>query len=260
MAEEHGPQPKTSQERLTAMLPVLNAVQLPSEPFAQPELPELEGDWRELITRLWFAARPTRFDPDYVERCCRRAKRKGIEDSIKFDCPRLYGAEANGTPTEEATRQLIARLHAALTDLLLPRPARGRGRSRSFIPIPDHADAFLKQHFRELAQQSFTVQVAWRSQQLERRHRVFVPELRITAPGVDTLSWNTLLEFLQDNPNYPEIIGKCPVCLGLFRKPRKDARYCSPRCSAKKRYERWKRRGGLKRRKRRRILRESGED
>ncbi len=44
----------------------------------------------------------------------------------------------------------------------------------------------------------------------------------------------------------------------LFEKPRRDAKYCSDACADRARYERWKERGGLKERQRRRLKAKEG--
>jgi hypothetical protein len=98
----------------------------------------------------------------------------------------------------------------------------------------------------------FPLQVIWRF------HDGFgpQPELAIVATGVDTQAWLVLLDFFKTNPNWREFIGKCPMCLKLFEKPRRDAKYCGDACADRARYERWKERGGLRERKRRRLAKE----
>jgi hypothetical protein len=228
-------------ERVLAVLDVLNAVRMKLNPFDEPISEIGEENWAVLIEGLYRELRPQPPEPSELEKLLRRARRRrrpSIE--VKFDLPELYDAEPDGTPTQTSTFRLIAALHWTIASLC-----------EEISDRPRSVCSLVHEHFARLRER-FPLQVIWRF------HDGFgpQPELAIMATGVDTQAWLILLDFFKTNPNWREFIGKCPMCLKLFEKPRRDAKYCGDACADRARYERWKERGGLRERKRRRLAKE----
>jgi hypothetical protein len=237
-------QSRTPQERILSVLDVLNAVRTKLNPFDEPISDVSEENWATLLEKLYHKLRPRPPEQPELEKFLKRArKRKRPSLEVKFDLPGLYGAELDGTPTQLATFRLIAALHFTISSLCEEIPDRPRS---AYSPVDEH--------FAQLRER-FPIQVEWRS------HDGFgpQPELVIVATGVDTQAWLVLLDFFKANPNWREFIGKCPMCLKLFEKPRKDAKYCGDACADRARYERWKERGGLRERKRKRLAQTSSK-
>jgi hypothetical protein len=229
---------RSPRERVLSVLDVLNAVRTKFNPFEEPISEISQENWPALIEELYRRLRPCPPERADLERFLKRAskhKRPSLE--VRFDLPELYGAAPDGTPTQTSTFRLIAALHFTIASLCEEIPDRPRS---AYSPVDEH--------FARLRER-FPIQVEWRS------HDGFgpQPELVIITMGVDTQSWLVLLDFFKANPDWREVIGKCPQCLRLFEKPRKDAKYCSDACADKARYERWKERGGLRERKRKRL-------
>jgi hypothetical protein len=228
-------------ERVLAVLDVLNAVRMKLNPFDEPVSEISQENWAPLIEEFYRRLQPRPPEQPELEKFLKRARRRrrpSIE--VKFDLPELYGAEPDGTPTQTSTFRLIAALHWTLASLC----EEMQDRPRSVCSL-------INEHFARLREHPL-VRIEW---VLNNGHPQ--PELMVTATGVDTQSWLVLLDFFKATPNWREVIGKCPQCLRLFEKPRRDAKYCGDACADKARYERWKARGGLRERKRRRLAKES---
>jgi hypothetical protein len=226
------------------VLDVLNAVRTKLNPFDEPISEIGEENWAVLIEELYRKLRPQPPGPPELEKLLKRAckhKRPSLE--VRFDLPELYGASPDGTPTQTSAFRLIAALHWMIANLCEEIPDR-----------PRSAYSLVDEHFARLRER-FPIQVIWQS------HDGWgpQPELVIVASGCDTQAWIALLDFFKSTPNWREFIGKCPQCLRLFEKPRKDAKYCGDACADRARYERWKARGGLRERKRRRLAKESNK-
>ena len=241
---------RSAGERLREALDVINLVRTKPDPFQEPDSDLTEDNWAAALVRLHYAVDPLSADPATVERA---EERKDCPPGIRFDVPDFYGAKPDGTPTYTATYRLLAMLNWTLSVHLLNGFAGHH---------PKEAVAWVQQHFEALSLRERTPEgyanLVLRVTQVPIRGskgEVYdVPQLVIAASGVDTQAWLLLLDFFRENPNARDLIGKCPVCLELFEKPRKDAIYCGAACSRKARYERWKGRGGLKKRKKKRIL------
>ena len=227
------------------MLDVLNAVRTKLNPFDEPVSDISEENWPVLIEELYRKLRPCLPEQLDLEKFLKRAhRRKRPSREVTFDLPGLYGAAPDGTPTQLATFRLIASLHWTIASLC-----------EEIRDHPRSAYSLVDEHFARLRRERFPIQVIWQS------HDGWgpQPELVIVATGVDTQSWLVLLDFFKATPNWREFIGKCPMCLKLFEKPRKDAKYCGDACADRARYERWKERGGLRERKRKRLAKESNK-
>jgi len=237
-------QSRTPQERILSVLGVLNAARTRLNPFEEPISEISEENWSVLLEELYHKLRPRPPEQPELEKLLKRArKRKRPSLEVKFDVSELYGAAPDGTPTQTSTFRLIAALHFTLASLCEEIPNR-----------PRSAYSLVDEHFARLRER-FPIQMTWQS------HDGWgpQPELVIMATGVDTQAWITLLDFFKATPNWRELIGKCPQCLRLFEKPRRDAKYCGDACADRARYERWKARGGLRERKRRRLAKESNK-
>ncbi len=232
---------RSPRERVLSVLNVLNAVCTKLNPFDEPISEIGEENWAVLIEELYYKLRPRPPEQPELEKFLKRArKRKRPSLEVRFDLPELYGASPDGTPTQTSTFRLIAALHFTLASLCEEIPDR-----------PRSVCSLVNEHFARLRER-FPVQVIWQS------HDGWgpQPELVIMATGCDTQAWLALLDFFKATPNWREFIGKCPMCLKLFEKPRRDAKYCGDACADKARYKRWKERGGLRERKRRRLAKE----
>jgi hypothetical protein len=228
-----------------SVLDVLNAVRTKFNPFEEPISEITAENWAVLIEELYRKLHPCPPEPPDLEKFLKRArkhKRPSLE--VKFDLPEFYGAEPDGTPTQISTFRLIAALHFTISSLCEEIPDR-----------PRSAYSLVDEHFARLRRERFPIQVTWRSHDGWGSQ----PELVIMAMGVDTQAWITLLDFFKATSNWREAIGKCPQCLRLFEKPRKDAKYCGDACADRARYERWKARGGLRERKRKRLAQTSSK-
>jgi hypothetical protein len=228
---------QSPKERVLAVLDVLNAVRTRLNPFEEPISEIGEENWPVLIEELYRKLRPCPPEQPELEKFLKRARRRKRPSlEVRFDLPELYGAEPDGTPTQLAAFRLIAALHWTLASLCeeVEDPPRNMG-------------AFVNEHFARLREHPL-VRIEWGLANGRPQ-----PELVIMATGVDTQAWITLLDFFKATPNWRELIGKCPQCLRLFEKPRKDAKYCGDACADRARYERWKNRGGLRERKRKRL-------
>jgi len=229
---------------MLAILGVLNVVRTKFNPFEEPISEITAENWAVLIEELYHKLRPRPPEQPDLEKFLKRArKRKRPPLEVRFDLPGLYGASPDGTPTQISTFRLIAALHFTISSLCEEIPNR-----------PRSAYSLVDEHFARLRER-FPIQVIWRSHDGWGSQ----PELVIMASGCDTQAWITLLDFFKSTPNWRELIGKCPQCLRLFEKPRKDAKYCGDACADRARYERWKWRGGLRERKRRRLAKESNK-
>jgi hypothetical protein len=232
---------RSPRERVLSVLDVLNAVRTKLTPFDEPLSDVFEENWATLIEELYLKLRPQPPEPSELEKLLKRArKRKRPSLEVKFDVPELYGASPDGTPTQLAAFRLIAALHWTLASLC-----------EEVEDPPRSVNTFVNEHFARLREHPL-VRIEW-----VLAHGRPQPELMVTATGVDTQSWLVLLDFFKANPDWRELIGKCPQCLRLFEKPRRDAKYCGDACADRARYERWKERGGLRERKRRRLAKES---
>jgi hypothetical protein len=232
---------QSPKERMLAILGVLNAVRTRLNPFEEPVSEISEENWPVLIEELYRKLRPCPPEQLDLEKFLKRArKRKRPSLEVKFDLPELYGAELDGTPTQLAAFRLIAALHWTLASL-----------SEEIQDRPRSVCSLVNEHFARLREHSL-VRIEWLL-----AHGRPQPELIVAATGVDTQSWLVLLDFFKANPDWREVIGKCPQCLRLFEKSRRDAKYCGDACADKARYERWKERGGLRERKRKRLAKES---
>jgi len=224
-------------ERIFSALDVLNVVRTKLNPFEEPISEIDEENWTSLIEELYWRLRPCPPEPAVLKKLIERArKHRRPSSEVKFDVPDLYGAEPDGTPTQLATFRLIAALHWTIASLCEDLP-----------DIPRSVGTVITEHFARL-QEYPLVRVEWSISRGRPQ-----PELMIIATRVDTQAWLALLEFFKRYPDWRDLIGKCPQCLRLFEKPRRDAKYCSDACADKARYERWKARGGLRERKRRRL-------
>jgi len=235
---------KSPKERVLSIIDLLNAARTKLNPFDEPVSDISEENWPVLLEELYRRLRPCPPEQPDLEKFLKRArKRRRPSIEVKFDVPELYGASPDGTPTQISTFRLIAALHFTISSLCEEIPDR-----------PRSAYSLVDEHFARLHER-LPIQVIWRS------HDGFgpQPELMIMATGADTQAWITLLDFFKATPNWRELIGKCPMCLKLFEKPRKDAKYCGDACADRARYERWKARGGLRERKRRRLAKESNK-
>jgi hypothetical protein len=244
VAPKSGPR-RSPKERMLAILGVLNAVRTKFNPFEEPISEITAENWPALIEELYHKLRPCPPEQPDLEKFLKRARRQRRPSlEVRFDLPELYGASPDGTPTQTSTFRLIAALHLMLTALSEEIPDRPRS---AYSPVDEH--------FARLRRERFPIQVTWRSHDGWGSQ----PELVIMATGVDTQAWIVLLDFFKANPNWREFIGKCPMCLKLFEKPRRDAKYCGDACADKARYERWKERGGLRERKRKRLAQTSSK-
>jgi hypothetical protein len=233
---------RSPRERVLSVLDVLNAVRTKFNPFEEPISEITAENWPALIEELYHKLRPCPPEQPDLEKFLKRArKRKRPSLEVRFDLPELYGAELDGTPTQLATFRLIAALHWTIASLC-----------EEISDRPRSVCSLVHEHFARLRER-FPIQVIWQSHDGWGSQ----PELVIMATGVDTQAWITLLDFFKATPNWRELIGKCPQCLKLFEKPRRDAKYCGDACADRARYERWKARGGLRERKRRRLAKES---
>jgi hypothetical protein len=234
---------RSPRERVLSALDVLNVVRTKFNPFEEPISEITAENWAVLIEELYHKLRPRPLEQPDLEKFLRRAlKRKRPSLEVKFDLPGLYGAELDGTPTQTSTFRLIAALHWTLTSLC-----------EEVEDPPRNVSTLVNEHFARLREHPL-VRVEWIL-----NHGRPQPELMVTATGVDTQSWLVLLDFFKATPNWREVIGKCPQCLRLFEKPRRDAKYCGDACADRARYERWKERGGLRERKRKRLAKESNK-
>jgi hypothetical protein len=225
-----------------SVLDVLNAVRTKLNPFDEPVSDISEENWSVVIEELYHKLRPRPLEPPDLEKFLKRARKcKRPSMEVKFDVPELYGASPDGTPTQLATFRLIAALHGTVASL-----------SEEIQDRPRSVCSLINEHFAQLREHPL-VRIEW----VLTRGRP-QPELMVAATGVDTQAWLVLLDFFKANPNWREVIGKCPQCLRLFEKPRKDAKYCGDACADRARYERWKERGGLRERKRRRLAKMRG--
>jgi hypothetical protein len=225
------------------VLDVLNAVRTKLNPFDEPVSDISEENWPVLLEELYRKLRPCPPEQPDLEKFLKRARgqrRPSLE--VKFDLPEFYGAELDGTPTQTSTFRLIAALHWTLASLC-----------EEVEDPPRNVSTFVNEHFARLREHPL-VRIEW-----VLAHGRPQPELMVAATGVDTQAWLVLLEFFKANPNWREFIGKCPMCLKLFEKPRKDAKYCGDACADRARYERWKERGGLRERKRKRLAKENNK-
>jgi hypothetical protein len=235
---------RSPKERVLSIIDLLNAVRTRLNPFEEPVSEISEENWPALIEELYRRLRPCPPEPPDLEKFLKRARKcKRPSMEVKFDVPELYGASPDGTPTQLATFRLIAALHFTISSLCEEIPDRPRS---AYSPVDEH--------FARLRER-FPVQVTWRSHDGWGSQ----PELVIMATGVDTQAWLVLLDFFKATPNWREVIGKCPQCLRLFEKPRRDAKYCGDACADRARYERWKERGGLRERKRKRLAQTSSK-
>jgi hypothetical protein len=235
---------KSPKERVLSIIDLLNAVRTRLNPFEEPISEISQDNWAVLIEELYSKLRPCPPQQTELEKLLKRArKRKRPSLEVKFDLPELYGAAPDGAPTPISTFRLIAALHWTVASLC----EEIRDRPRSAYSLVD-------EHFARLRER-FPIQVIWQSHDSWGGQ----PELVIVASGCDTQAWLVLLDFFKATPNWRELIGKCPQCLKLFEKPRKDAKYCGDACADKARYERWKERGGLRERKRKRLAQTSSK-
>ena len=242
VAPKSGPR-RSPKERMLAILGVLNVVRTKFNPFEEPISEITAENWAVLIEELYHKLRPRPPEQPDLEKFLKRAlkrKRPGLE--VRFDLPELYGASPDGTPTQLATFRLIAALHWTLASLC----EEMQDRPRSVCSL-------INEHFAQLREHPL-VRIEWLL-----AHGRPQPELIVAATGVDTQSWLVLLDFFKATPNWREVIGKCPQCLRLFEKPRRDAKYCGDACADRARYERWKERGGLRERKRKRLTQTSSK-
>jgi hypothetical protein len=232
---------RSPRERVLSVLDVLNAVRTKFNPFEEPISEITAENWAVLIEELYHKLRPRPPEQPELEKFLKRArKRKRPSLEVKFDMPELYGAELDGTPTQLATFRLIAALHWTIASLC-----------EEVEDPPRNVSTFVNEHFARLREHPL-VRIEW-----VLNHGRLQPELIVAASGCDTQAWITLLDFFKATPNWRELIGKCPQCLRLFEKPRRDAKYCGDACADRARYERWKERGGLRERKKRRLAKES---
>jgi hypothetical protein len=242
VAPKIGPR-QSPKERVLSIIDLLNAVRTRLNPFEEPISEISQENWPVLIEELYRKLRPCPPEQLDLEKFLKRArKRKRPSLEVKFDLPGLYGAASDGTPTQLATFRLIAALHWTVASL-----------SEEIQDRPRSVCSLINEHFARLREHPL-VRIEW---VLNNGHPQ--PELMVTATGVDTQSWLVLLDFFKATPNWREVIGKCPQCLRLFEKPRRDAKYCGDACADKARYERWKARGGLRERKRKRLAKESNK-
>jgi hypothetical protein len=234
---------RSHRERVLSVLDVLNAVRTKFNPFEGPISEITAENWAVLIEELYHKLRPRPPEQPDLEKFLRRARRrKRPSPEVRFDLPELYGASPDGTPTQTSTFRLIAALHWTIASLC-----------EEVEDPPRNVSTFVNEHFARLREHPL-VRIEW-----VLAHGRPQPELMVAATGVDTQAWLVLLEFFKANPNWREFIGKCSMCLKLFEKPRRDAKYCGDACADKARYERWKNRGGLRERKRRRLAKMSGK-
>jgi hypothetical protein len=234
---------RSPRERVLSVLDVLNAVRTKFNPFEEPISEITAENWAVLIEELYHKLRPRPPEQPDLEKFLKRArkhKRPSLE--VRFDLPELYGASPDGTPTQTSVFRLIAALHWTIASLC-----------EEVEDPPRNVSTFVNEHFARLREHPL-VRIEW-----VLAHGRPQPELRVAATGVDTQAWITLLDFFKATPNWRELIGKCPQCLRLFEKSRKDAKYCGDACADKARYERWKARGGLRERKRKRLAKESNK-
>jgi hypothetical protein len=234
---------RSPKERILSVLGVLNTVRTKPNPFEEPVSDISEENWPVLIEELYRKLRPCPPEQPDLEKFLKRArkhKRPSLE--VKFDLPELYGAPPDGVPTQTSTFRLIAVLHFTLASLC-----------EKVEDPPRNVSAFVNEHFARLREHPL-VRIEW-----VLNHGRLQPELIVAASGCDTQAWIALLDFFKANPNWREFIGKCPMCLKLFEKPRRDAKYCGDACADRARYERWKERGGLRERKRKRLAQTSSK-
>ena len=234
---------RSPRERVLSVLDVLNAVRTKLNPFDEPISDVSEENWATLIEELYHKLRPRPPEQADLEKVLKRThRRKQPSREVTFDLSELYGASPDGTPTQLATFRLIAALHWTVASL-----------SEEIQDRPRSVCSLINEHFAQLREHPL-VRIEW-----VLAHGRPQPELMVAATGVDTQAWIALLDFFKANPNWREFIGKCPMCLKLFEKPRKDAKYCGDACADRARYERWKERGGLRERKRKRLAQTSSK-
>ena len=249
---------RSLEERLAEALEAINYVRAQLDPQDRMDCDLTPENWPEVLTRLYFALHPSPQDwrEHRASEEIERAKETGQPYSgIWFDLPEVYSAEEDGRPTETAARRLLEMASWTLT--VFSQPNLGGW-------APWQAGALLEEHFKRLSrrkalpaaapstEQPVAVDIAWH-RQMEAGEGWWVPEMIVGAGGIDTQTWRLVLRLLQVHTNVPHVLGKCPECLRLFLKDRKDTQYCGKACSQRARYRRWKERGGLRRRKLRRA-------